>query len=307
MSEEKEEYLTGKELAVTSQETRELDFYGDSLLIGIVDGVAYVALRPIVDFLKIDWTAQYQRVQRDDVLNEEKRLVVMIGADNRKRPMVALPIEFLHGWLFGITSSRMKDPEIAAKLKLYRRDCFRVLWREFGSIGSVEETVVVSSERPAPALPAASLALNQVRDIGLALVQMAEEQMQVVEHIDALSPRVDEAHNRLDRAAEVVKHIQKRLTTVERRVYPYEVISSEQATEIRLAVQRLGEVLTGQAAKTRKPGEKVANYYSSIFQEIYTRTGAPRYELIRMSDYADVMAFLESWLKSAQGPQEEQK
>lgn len=298
MSEEKEEYLTGRELAVTSQETRELDFYGDTLLIGIVEGVAYVALRPIVDFLKIDWTAQYQRVQRDDVLNEEKRLVVMIGADNRQRKMVALPIEFLHGWLFGITSSRIKDPEIAQKLKLYRRDCFRVLWREFGSVG---ETVVVSSEPATPALPAASLALNQVRDIGLALVQMAEEQMQVVEHIDALSTRVDDAHNRLDRAAEVVKNFQRRLTTVERRVYPYEVISSEQATEIRLAVQRLGELLSGQAAATRKPGEKIANYYSSIFQEIYTRTGAPRYELIRIEDYSAVMQFLEDWWKSAQG------
>src|SRR5689334_981703 len=82
--------------------------------------------------------------------------------------------------------------------------------------------------------------------------------------------RVDEAHNRLDRAAEVVKNFQRRLTTVERRVYPYECISSEQAVEIHLAVQRLGELLTGQAAKTRKPGEKVLNYYSSIFQEIYT-------------------------------------
>jgi hypothetical protein len=95
-----------------------------------------------------------------------------------------------------------------------------------------------------------------------------------------------------------VKGFQRRLTTVERRMLPYECISSEQATEVRLAVQRLGELLTGKVVKSRQPGEKVPNFYSSIFTEIYTRTGAPRYELIRLEDYAGVMRFLEEWCKS---------
>lgn len=54
------------------QEVREIDFYGDTLLIALVDGVPYVALHPIADFLGIDWTAQYRRLLRDDILHEKK-------------------------------------------------------------------------------------------------------------------------------------------------------------------------------------------------------------------------------------------
>jgi hypothetical protein len=293
MSEEQVEHEGGT--ALTAAETREFTFHGDTLLVALVDGVPYVALRPIVEGLRIEWAPQYQRLQRDDVLNEERRLVVMTSADGKSRKMVALPLEFLPGWLFGITGSRFKDPTIAQKLRLYRRECFRVLWREFGGL---PQPGAVSSEPAVPVIPTTTVALTQVRDIGLALVQMAEEQMQMAEHMDALSVRVDDAHNRLDRAAEVVKDFQRRLKTVERRMLPYECISAEQATEVRLAVQRLGELLTSKAAKDRKPGEKLVNYYSSIFQEIYNRTGAPRYELIRVEDYLAVMRFLEDWWKS---------
>lgn len=222
--------------------------------------------------------------------------MVMLGADGRRREMVAIPLEYLAGWLFGLVGSRFKDPQVAQKLKLYRRECFRVLWREFGILRQPEEI----SLKPATSVQVgASLALTQVRDIGLALVQMAEEQMQVAGQVDALTIRVDDAHVRLDRAAEVVKGFHRRLTSVERRMLPYECISSEQATEVRLAVQRLGEFLTGKAAGSRQPGEKVPNFYSGIFTEIYNRTGAPRYELIRVEDYTGVMRFLEDWWKSA--------
>jgi hypothetical protein len=147
--------------------------------------------------------------------------------------------------------------------------------------------------------PAGASTLLQVRDIGLALVQMAEEQMQIQGQVEEITVRADAAHTRLDKAAEVVKGIGKRLTTVERRMLPYECISPEQATEVRLAVQRLGELLTGKAAKSRQPSEKVSNFYSGIFTEIYNRTGAPRYELIRVEDYPGVMRFLEDWWKAA--------
>lgn len=293
MTEEKAEYQSGREVVVLApQDVREVNFYGDLLTVVLVEGMPYVAVRPITDFLGVEWTGQYQRIQRDDVLNEERRLVVTTGADGKRREMVALPLEMLPGWLFGISGTRLKKPEMAEKLRLYRRDCFRVLWREFG-------------QRDAVPAPAGSAALLQVRDIGLALVHMAEEQMQLQTQVETVTVRVDEAHTRLDRAVEVVEGFGRRLTRVEHRMMPYESISAEQATEVRLAVQRLGELLTGKAARVRK-GEKLPNYYSGIFMEIYNRTGAPRYELIRVEDYAAVMQFLESWYKSARPPEEEQ-
>jgi hypothetical protein len=121
--------MTDKSVALVPSIVREINFYGDVLLMAMVGDVPYVALRPIADFLGLDWSAQYRRVQRDDVLVDEAQLVSMTAADGRQRDMFSLPLEFLPGWLFGITSSKAAHPEYAPKIKRYRRECFRVLWQ----------------------------------------------------------------------------------------------------------------------------------------------------------------------------------
>jgi hypothetical protein len=278
---------TGRELAVlVPQEVREVNFYGDVLLVALVNGIPYVALRPIVDFLSIDWAPQYQRLQRDDILDEERRLVVMAGADGRQREMVSLPLEFLPGWLFGIVGSRFKDREKAAKLKRYRRECFRALWREFGQ-------PLTSSVSPGTST------LVQVRDLGLAVAQLAEEQIELQGQVETINVDVGRAHSRLDRAAEVVGSFQRRLTTVERRVLPAECISDEQAAEIALSVKALAELLTGQTAQ-RSGGGKIPNYYQGVFTELYRRFGVTKYTLVRQVDYQAVLTFLDDWRKAAQ-------
>ena len=265
--------LAGKELtSLVPQEVREIDFYGDLLLVALVGDVAYVALRPIVDFLGVEWAPQYQRLQRDEVLDEERRLVVMAGADGRQREMVSLPLEFLPGWLFGMSGTRFKDPVKEAKLKRYRRDCFKALWREFGQ--------ALTSTPPAPA---ASTALTQVRDLALAVAQMAEQQIELQEQVITVNTRVD-------RAAVVVSDLQRRLSSVERRVLPPAVISEEQATEISTTVKALAELMAG------KDVDK--NHYQGIFGELYRRFGISSYKLIRQEDYQKVLTFLSDWRES---------
>jgi hypothetical protein len=292
---EKEDPTEKDMVALVPQEVREVNFYGDILLVALVNGVPYVALRPIVDFLGVEWSAQFQRIQRDDILNEEKCLVVMTGADGRQREMVSLPLELLPGWVFGISGTRLKKPEQAIKLKRYRRECFKVLWNAFGGSGE---------SAPAPVASASMAVLQHARNLGLAVAQMAEEQLAMQEHVETIDVEVGRAHNRLDQAAEVFVKFNRRLTAVERRVMPYEAISSEQAGDIKLAVQRLGELLTKQEASASQD-KPIKNYYSGIFTEIYNRTGAPRYELIRQEDYQDVMRFLEDWYQATQGEKDD--
>jgi hypothetical protein len=268
-----------KSVMLVPQEVREVNFYGDLLLVALVDDVAYVALRPIVEFLGAEWAPQYQRLQRDEVLDEERRLVVMTGADGRQREMVSLPLEFLPGWLFGIVGSRLKDAEKAQKLKRYRRECFRALWREFG------QSAVASVPASAP-----TSVLVQVRDLGLAVVQMAEEQMVLQGQVEAVTLNVDRAHTRLDRAAVVVGDLQRRLSSVERRVVPTSVISEEQAAEISVAVKALAELISGK--------DTTKNHYQGIFGELYRRYGISSYKLIRQEDYQAVQQFLEDWRQS---------
>ncbi len=90
----------------------EFDFDGDRLLLKLLDGRPYVALKPICDFLKVDWSSQYQRIQDDDVLDAEQRTMNFTKpGEKQERPMTALPIEFLHGWIFGISAKRLRKAE----------------------------------------------------------------------------------------------------------------------------------------------------------------------------------------------------
>jgi hypothetical protein len=78
-----------------------VDFYGEPITVALVGDTPYVALRTFTDYLGLDWSAQRQRTERDEVLSGEVRPLVMTGADGKQREMLCLPLEFLPGWLFG--------------------------------------------------------------------------------------------------------------------------------------------------------------------------------------------------------------
>ena len=177
------------------------------------------------------------------------------------------------------------EPAQITKIQKYRRDCFRVLWEAFGAPPQTQQTLLEPSSH--------IKALAFIRDQSLAIAQMADEQIRI-------SSEVERVHTRLDVAASVVGDMRRRLTAVERRVMPYETISAEQADDIKLSVQRLGELLTRNAANASK-NKKIQNYYQGIFVEIHNLTGAPRYNLIRQEDYRRVMEILTRWQAAARG------
>lgn len=264
--------MSSEEQALVPQLLREVNFDGDDLAIAIVSNEAFVALRPIVEYLGMSWGSQRNRVLRDDVLARHISTIRMTGADGRQREMLCIRIEYLPGWLFGVTPSKLK-PELAPKLTRYREECFHVLWQAFQS----------ELMRYAPT-PTTSNALTQVRDLALAVAQMAEQQLELQAQITTVNTRVD-------RAAVVVSDLQRRLSTVERKVEPAASITNEQATDISNQVKALGELLT------RKDPSK--NHYQSIFGEIYRRFRVNSYKLIRQDQYQAVLTFLDDWHKSA--------
>jgi antirepressor protein len=119
-----------EEKALVPTTTHEIDFYGDLLTVVTIGDTPYVAIKPITDFLGLDWASQRQRVQRDEVMKEESKLVITIGADGKQREMFSLPLEYLPGYLFGINASRVKT-ELKEKVIRYQRECFRILWQAF--------------------------------------------------------------------------------------------------------------------------------------------------------------------------------
>lgn len=230
---------------------------------------------------------------RDDVLSQRTRLVDMHGADGRRREMFCLPLDLLPGWLFGITVSKAK-PEFIPKLTRYRQECFKVLWREFqADLAQRQASAVVRSP------------LAQVRERGLAIAQLAEQQMALegrVEYIDGtvtvLSSRMETADRRLehtderlDRAAQIVGQLQQRLGTIERKLEPGAVITDEQAAEVSNKVKALAQLLSQK--------DPTKNHYQAIFGELYRRFRASSYKLIPQDRYAQVLSFLDDWLKTS--------
>jgi hypothetical protein len=93
-----------------------IPFYEDNLVVQLgEDGEIYVALRPIVESLGLDWSAQYRRIKRDPVLSEEIKTisVAVMATEILKRgegakDHICLPKQFISGFLFGINANRVK-------------------------------------------------------------------------------------------------------------------------------------------------------------------------------------------------------
>src|SRR3954451_11803254 len=118
------------EPALVPVREQQVAFYGDTLVAGqLADGTVLVPLRPICEAIGLSWAGQQQRVQRDPVLAETVTVCV-IHTVQGPRPMLALPLDMLPGWLFGIAGARVK-PALQDKILRYRRECFRALWNAF--------------------------------------------------------------------------------------------------------------------------------------------------------------------------------
>ena len=108
----------------------QIPFHGDTLLV-LEDrlGDRFVALRPIVDALGLDWSAQYRRLLRDSVLAEGATTLATPSAGG-DQTAVALSFSLFHGWLFTIDANRVK-PEAKDKLLAYQMECYDVLHSYF--------------------------------------------------------------------------------------------------------------------------------------------------------------------------------
>lgn len=266
--------------ALVPVEQRDVEFHGDRIVAVLVpvEGQAepaiYVPVRPLCDFLGLDWSAQRRRVGRDAVLAAAVRSVVVTttqlgegvaitttpsGRGGGPQEMLCLPVELLHGWLFGVTVERVK-PELRERLNLYRAECFAVLWRAF------------HAEARAAAGPGPDVdPLVHIRDMALAIAAQAERQLALVA--------------RVDKAALVVRDIDRRLTVVEQRVAPGNPITEEQAADLSQRVKALALAMTEAGPN--------AVHFQAVWGELYRRFGVASYRALPVGQYVAAVEFLD--------------
>ena len=105
--------------------TVEVMFKGDTLTTIENGGIQYVAMRPVVEAIGMDWKSQHRKlVEHREKFNYGD--MTTVAADGKLREMGCIPLRKLNGWLFSINPNKVK-PTIRDKLISYQEECFAVL------------------------------------------------------------------------------------------------------------------------------------------------------------------------------------
>ena len=234
----------------------------------------YVPIRPICEQLGLAWSSQLQRLRRDPILSEEILGVFVTntpGTGGGTQEMICLPLDFLNGWLFGVSANRVRD-DIRPALLRYQRECYRVLAAAFTNTATaVTDDWMTTS-------PESRAALLQIREMGQAIMQMAEEQLRIMQRLDKAAIVVGQHGHR-------ISSLEQRLAPLERQLSPREAITDEQASDIAQKVKAVGMMLTEK--------DSSRNQFQAIFSELHRRFRVTSYKNIRQSQYQAVLNFLD--------------
>lgn len=105
--------------------TTYVPFNGQQILTAMAAGVAYVAMKPIVENLGMSWSTQVRKLSA--AANKFNCVHMnMVASDNKLRDVLCLPLKKLNGWLFSINPEKVRA-DIRDKLIQYQEECFTVL------------------------------------------------------------------------------------------------------------------------------------------------------------------------------------
>lgn len=257
--------------ALTPIEVRVVDFYGDSIdgALVRVEGAEriYIPLKPICDYLGIDWSSQRRRILRDGVLGASMVMMTMETGPGR-RDVAALPLDLLPGFLFGIEGRRVKV-ELQEKIARYRRECFRVLWEAF-------RPQIISADELAP--PAGVSGAQIAYEIATAVQHLARQQLELEERLNAAGRWAKGMEGR-------VEGVEGRIEALELSVGPRSPIDDEQAAALAAAVRAVGRVLE----------QCGTGDYRGVYGQLYARFGISSYKNLRREKYEQALAWLEAW------------
>ncbi|NWJ46957.1 MAG: ORF6C domain-containing protein [Chloroflexi bacterium] len=255
------------------------------------DGAIFLPVNVLCEYLGLDRAAQIRRIKREESLAEELQ-EFPVETTQGLRDIQFLRLEVVPYWLAGITIGKVK-PELQDKLKAYKKWVVQKVYEAF-----------LRELAPEPSLSASFQNLVSLREIGLALVQLADEQLALEQQQSYLSDRqemlsrdqlltreeVEKLKERVDNAAGVVGKALTRIKHLEERT-SVGALTEEQATEISLAVKEV-------AGELARRDQKEGNPYQRVFLALYQRYGIASYKQLPSSKFKDAIEWLNDWYKS---------
>ncbi|HEA0308162.1 TPA: phage antirepressor Ant [Salmonella enterica] len=128
--------------------TSYVPFNGHQIITAMAAGVAYVAMKPIVENLGMSWSTQQTKLMKQ--LQKFNHVHMnMVAADGKLRKLLCIPLKKLNGWLFSINPEKVRA-DIRDKLIQYQEECFTVLhdyWTK-GKAESVRKKTSVDDRTP---------------------------------------------------------------------------------------------------------------------------------------------------------------
>lgn len=101
-------------------------FYNRELLLIEHKGQPYVAMKPIVRGIGLDWKSQHAKLLNR--FNSTMAIITTVGKDGKPREMLCLPLRKLPAWLYSINLKKV-SPAIREPLQRYQEECDEVLWQ----------------------------------------------------------------------------------------------------------------------------------------------------------------------------------
>jgi len=234
-----------------AKSVREVRFYGDTIIAVVLeDDSVCVPIRPITNALGLSFSGQRQRILRDDVLAEAAVNILANLDDGQSRTMLALPLELLPGFLFGISAKRVKL-ELQDRVLLYKRRCHIASWEDVrGELGLAS---------PAPVgLSGAEMALQ----IAQATAHLARQQIEFESRLTGVEGKrasmADFIRDFIVDTRQQLRAADERLTILELRLDPKNQITTEQRAQIMIADRNLAHLLEESGAD---------NGYSKPYQQ----------------------------------------
>lgn len=281
-----------RDLVVIDQRVVRLDEEGNEVVaVRLSTGAIYVPIRPLCATLGLEASGQIQRIRRREALAEMLRTIPIPTAGGTQ-DLACIHVEAVPLWLSGVDTARVTE-DLRAKLVDFQRWARSRIAEAF-----LAEAGIGPLLGPAPTTAPVAMEgspLDQIEAFGLALTAFARQQrafemryatdQEVVQgaltHLDREVTRLD---TRLDRAADAFATL---LREVNIRLDGSDVITDAQASDIKALIQAI--------AKDRTPsGDKSGMQYRTLWSELYRRFRVPSYARIKLSQYHDVIQWLEA-------------
>lgn len=126
-----------------SNQVQAVKFYDDTLITLEKDGEHYVAVRPIVENMGLEWSGQQKKLISTPKFNCVD--IYTVAQDGKTRKVLCIPVKKLNGWLFSINPEKVRA-DIRHIVEQYQEECFTVLHDYWHKGVAVNERMVVSTK-----------------------------------------------------------------------------------------------------------------------------------------------------------------